>query len=141
MKKLILLLILAVSAFPAFGGGVSHGVSEAIEKEGVFRFSDGSSIYSFHKDGSFDLNPCGGSGRTIKGSWKKVDGFIQVEGEWAWINGVSTPGDIRIMKLQINTHPLFGKETAGMHKQSVSKVYFTIESIYKKKDLTNRGDQ
>ncbi|MBT64041.1 MAG: hypothetical protein CML13_12600 [Puniceicoccaceae bacterium] len=137
MKKLLLLFILAVTSLPAFG----DGVSEVIEKEGILKFSDGSSIYTFHKDGSFDLNPCGMSGRTIRGNWKEVDRFIQVEGEWSWVNGLSVPGDIRIMELHINTHPSFGKETAGMNDQSVSKVYFTIESIYKKKDLTNRGDQ
>jgi hypothetical protein len=128
MKKTILFLILLTSALPAFG----DGVSEVIEKEGVFKFSDGSSIYTFHKNGSFELNPCGMSGRTITGNWKKVDSFFQVEGEWSWVNGLSIPGDMRIMKLHINTHPSFGKETAGMNKESVSKVYFTIESITKK---------
>jgi len=128
MKNLFLLLILAITSLPAF----CDGVSEIIEKEGVFRFSDGSSIYSFHKDGSFDLNPCGMSGRTIKGNWKKVDDLIQVEGEWGWLNGTLKPDDIRIMRLQISTQSSWEKETAGMNKLPVSRVYFTIESITKK---------
>lgn len=137
MKNLFLLLILALSVLSAF----SDGLPEAVEKEGVFRFSDGISIYSFHKDGSFDLNPCSMSGRTIKGNWKEVDGFIQVEGKWSWVNGLSAPSDIRIMKLQVNTHPSFGKDIAGINKLPVHKVHFTIESICKKTKPSKRSQQ
>lgn len=109
------------------------GVSEITEKEGTLRFSDGSSIYSFYENGSFQLNPCGMSGRTIKGSWKEVDGFIRVEGEWSWVNGFSEADDFRVMRMHVIVDPSRPNKTAGMNDVPVSQVYFTIESIQKVK--------
>lgn len=129
MKKLFLLLIGLILALPIHAAGVA----EAVSKNGFLKFTDGSSIYAFYEDGSFDLTPCGMSGRTIKGKWKEVDGAVVVEGEWSWANGLSEPNDKRIMRLHVNVYPAEDQETAGMNDVPATKVYFTIESIRKVK--------
>jgi len=129
MKKLSLLLIGLILALPIY----STGVAEAVSKDGFLKFSDGSSIYTFYGNGSFNLAPCGMSGRAIKGKWKEVDGVVVVEGEWSWVNGISELNDKRVMKLQVNVYPSEDQESVGMNDVQVTKVYFTIESIRKVK--------
>jgi hypothetical protein len=103
---------------------------EVIEKDGALRFSDGSSIYSFQKDGGFELGPVSMSGRKIVGKWRREEAFFIIEGEWTWSNGVFQPGDIRIMRLYFS--PTEEKEEVGYRKEAVTKGYFTIESLQKK---------
>lgn len=126
MKLLLSLVIGSMLTLASF----ASDALEVIEIEGVLRFSDGSSIYSLHKDGRFELIPEGMSGRTISGTWKSDDGLIRVEGVWSWMNGFSTPNDVRIMRLQVT--PRSEKEKTSLRGELVTKVYFTIESIQKK---------
>ena len=127
MKLLLSLVISSMLTIASFAADAL----EVIEKEGVLRFSDGSSIYALHKDGRFELTPEGMSGRTISGVWKSDDGLIRIEGVWSWMNGYSIPDDMRIMRLQVI--PRGEKEKVGLRSELVTKVYFTIESIQKKK--------
>ena len=95
LLSVIISLMLTLASFAA-------DALEVIEKEGVLRFSDGSSIYALYKDGRFELMPAGMSGRTISGIWKPDDGLICVEGLWSWMNGLSAPNDTRIMRFQVS---------------------------------------
>ena len=65
-------------------------------------FSDGSSIYTFNRNGNFALSPNGDSGRTIRGVWKLIEGSrYEIIGVWEWINGEYAPGDKRKMIIDI----------------------------------------
>jgi len=75
---------------------------DIIEAEGVFAFTDGSSVYTFREDGSFLLEPVGISGRAVEGSWEwQGDGRMEVTGTWTWYNGISSIDDHRSMSLVI----------------------------------------
>ena len=88
--------------------------------------ADGSSIYTFRKDGTFELVPVGMSGRWIKGTWKQKkdnERLFEIKGEWKWMNGAQIPDDFRIMTLAI--YPLYGeKGKIGYRKIEVYKCYF-----------------
>ena len=132
MKFAISILIAAV--LPVSAADEFIAPEKIIEKEGCLSISDGSSIYTFQKNGTFSLRPYTISGRTIQGIWKKgddTDGSFIVEGRWAWINGASLNNDERIMKLWI--YPLSGeKEIVAYDRQSVYKCYFLIDELIKK---------
>ena len=78
----------------------------AIQAQGSIRITDGSSFYRFNKDGSFlsEFVHTNG-GRTIKGTWKRSTDRANISfvvfGEWSWINGLSSPGDLRMMVLDV----------------------------------------
>ncbi len=65
-------------------------ITDIIQKEGKFVFTDSSSTYQFYKNGVFILEPTGFSGRTIQGVWKTEDSnLFVVTGKWGWMNGIS----------------------------------------------------
>ena len=132
MKFAISILLAAV--LPVTAADEFIAPEKIIEKEGCLIISDGSSIYTFQKDGTFSLRPHTISGRTIQGTWKKGnddDRSFVVEGRWTWSNGASLNNDERIMKLWI--FPLSGeKEIVAYDRQSVYKCYFLIDELRKK---------
>jgi len=105
-------------------------VEEHLESHEVYAFSDGSSVFAFHKNHSFRLEPIGMSGRTVEGVWSRVDGGLLVTGKWTWINGLSVDGDFREMVIQVTPHP--GEPTkVGMREVEVQPAYVTIEKLNK----------
>ena len=61
---------------------------EAIEQFGGFAVSDGSSYFSFSKDGSFESGPIRSSGRTMSGRWAKgTNGRLVATAKLGWENG------------------------------------------------------
>jgi hypothetical protein len=135
MNRIILLSLGILTTFQsfAFAGDTFREPSDFISKEGQLRITDGSSIYTFKKDGTFELHPVGVSGREIKGTWKSRNDnnrFIEIEGEWMWMNGEVIPNDFRKMVLAI--YPLSGeKEKVGISNTEVYKCYFVIDEISK----------
>lgn len=114
-----------------FCGVVSSGEAVSIqgilETEGVFRFTDQSSVYSFLSDGSFLMEPVGISGRAVEGSWTTEDyGVFLITGRWTWYNGVSMENDFREMEILIT--PL-SAEADTVNGLAVYEVYFTIEEL------------
>jgi hypothetical protein len=120
-----------MAAVLIFCGVVSSGapvsVEEILETEGVFRFTDHSSVYSFLSDGSFLMEPVGISGRAVEGSWTTGDyGVFLITGRWTWYNGVSMDNDFREMELLIT--PL-SAEADTVNGMAVYEVYFTVEEL------------
>lgn len=73
-----------------------------------FCVSDGSSLYIFSQDGKFRMEPLNSSGgRIIEGEWENDPShdirLFTITGEWKWINGLYTPGDMREMELFVCT--------------------------------------
>jgi len=99
-----------------------------INKEGSLTISDGSSTYTFRKDGSFISGPRGICGRTIDGKWRSSDsGLFVVEGTWGWDNGLSEINDVRIMTLSIQS--LYKTHESGPDEY---KCYLVIEELKRK---------
>ncbi len=106
---------------------VPVSVEGILETEGVFRFTDHSSVYSFFSDGSFLMEPVGISGRAVEGSWTTEDyGVFLITGRWTWYNGVSMENDFRQMEILIT--PL-SAEADTVNGLAVYEVYFTIEEL------------
>jgi hypothetical protein len=135
MKSIILLSFIICTTFHicAFATDTWREPIDVISKEGQLCITDGSSIYTFKKDGTFELRPVGMSGREIKGIWKtKKDNsaLMEITGQWIWMNGEFSPNDFRKMVLAI--YPLSGeKEKVGLSNTEVYKCYFVIEELSK----------
>lgn len=85
---------------------------KAIEQFGAITIGDGSSYFSFAKDGSFQSGPLNISGRTMKGYWiKGENGRFVVTARLGWINGVSTGNEYRRIVFQIWNGSKNGKKT------------------------------
>jgi hypothetical protein len=69
---------------------------KAMEQFGSISISDGSSFFTFSKDGSFRSEPLGTSGRTLEGRWTVSDGIrFSVIAKLSWVNGGSSEQDYR----------------------------------------------
>lgn len=101
--------------------------TDIVASEGAFSFADGSSVFTFHSDHRFTLEPIGMSGRTIEGAWTNVAGLL-ITGEWGWLNGLSPLDDFREMVLHVN---YMGEPAieVGYRTDRVYPVYFTIERL------------
>lgn len=118
--------ILAIAA-ALLCGTLPGSIEEILGTEGVFSFSDGSSIYSFFSDGDFLMEPAGLSGRAIEGSWTSDDfGEFSVEGLWTWYNGISRENDRRSMTVLVTLLP---GEPDSVWGKRVWPVYFSVEEI------------
>lgn len=109
--------------------------SLAIEERGSLTLSDGSSFYTFNKDGTFLSGPWGISGRTIEGRWSREEGSrnrFLVEGRWSWMNGTSTLDDFRKMILVVypGTFKKVPKDRLGFASvDEVLDCYFIIDGL------------
>jgi len=119
MQVLVLWVAAALAQLPP-------AMTEVLKTKGSYAVSDGSSVYTFRADHTFELRPTGMSGRTIAGVWAEDDGKIRVTGEWRWVNGASAPGDYRQMVVYVSPHGT-EPETRGRHV--VYPAYLTIESL------------
>lgn len=103
---------------------------------GQLVLSDGSSVFIFNKDKTFESGPHGLSGRTIKGTWQldKSGGYL-VKGTWGWINGLSPKNDERTMLIHIGSlsDELQEIRTSIHPKLLIRKGYFFIDSLQKVK--------
>jgi len=105
-------------------------VESIIASEGVFAFSDGSSVFRFEKGGTFVLEPVGISGRTIAGTWKQTDsGRLTVVGQWSWVNGVSRTDDYRRMVIHISYHGEPAVKASGVRSVKVYPCYVVMEEL------------
>lgn len=103
---------------------------KAIEKDGSLSISDGSSFFTFSKDGSFQSGPLGMSGRTFEGRWTAHERTFTVEAKLEWINGPSLSREYRrivfviydLRKRSSETKPTFGPAV-------LYDSYFLIEEL------------
>ena len=69
---------------------------KAIQEFGGISISDGSSYYTFSKDGSFESGPLRLSGRTMNGRWvKDANGRLIATVRLGWVNGLSAGDQYR----------------------------------------------
>lgn len=102
MIKHLLAVLFCLSCSPAFSADVLEPM-KAIEQFGAITIGDGSSFFSFAKDGSFNSGPLGQSGRTMKGYWSKdEDGRFVVTAKFGWINGLSLDEQYRRIVFRIS---------------------------------------
>lgn len=130
MKNLVILIAL-IAAIPSAEGYT--GIDDILANENVFRFSDGSSIYSFFSDGSFLLEPAGISGRAVEGTWTTDDyGIFTVTGTWTWYNGISAIDDFRRMTILITLQSVEPDTLESPWQGAgtmVYGVYFTVDEL------------
>jgi len=107
----------------------------AIEERGSLTVSDGSSFYTFNKDGTFASGPLGMSGRIIEGRWRMEEGSgnrFLVEGRWSWMNGISPLDDFRKMVVVVypGTFKKVPKDRLGFASvDEVLDCYFIIDGL------------
>ena len=105
---------------------------KAMEQFGSISITDGSSFFTFSKDGSFRSGPLGISGREFEGRWTADDSRFTVTAKLGWINGTSTGHDYRrivfviysVRKRPPETNPSFG----GAHPKLFDG-YFLIDEL------------
>ena len=104
---------------------------QVINSDGDLTISDGSSFYTFKKDGSFVSGPCGISGRTMLGSWRapggdggKIVSFL-VDAKIGWMNGITPVKDVRTIRIII--YPPFERVNPHLYH-----CYFLIDEMTKK---------
>jgi len=125
-----LLFLIAASSLRA---GTPLSIPEIIALEGVFAFTDGSSVYTFSEDGTFLMEPLSLSGRAIEGRWTfESQGLFMITGVWTWYNGISVPDDFRRMTMAVTLIPgepatvqtIWSGSSARLYQ-----VYFTIDEV------------
>ena len=102
MKSTIQTILAIIIAFQLLGASRGYSGSELdagleMTKSGL-TLIDGSSSYTFSKDGSFSSRPLNSiCGRTFTGKWVKIDERVEVTAEEGWINGLHSPNYRRIV--------------------------------------------
>ncbi|SDU06241.1 hypothetical protein SAMN05444156_1742 [Verrucomicrobium sp. GAS474] len=110
--------------------------AQIVKDHGTVSISDGASLFTFSKDGTFKQRPLGISGRTVEGRWVEADqswgnaSFI-ITGNWSWVNGISPPSDPRRMVMAIYPFGKFGTLEQFGKEIPVYKTYFVIEELVK----------
>ena len=90
------LFVLLLSALAANASETLIPPLKAIQDFGGIAVGDGSSYYTFSKDGSFESGPLGMSGRTMTGRWAKdSDGRLIATVRLGWVNGLSSGDQYR----------------------------------------------
>src|SRR5450631_1298573 len=102
--------------------------AEVIKEKGTVSITDGSSIFTFSKDGTFSQQPASISGRTVQGKWTTDSGgcLFTITGNWSWMNGMSPISDPRRMVMAIY-HGDF--VDAPQRPFYFYKCYFEIEEL------------
>ena len=133
MKTLVSLTVMISLTLGAASTMAAGKKLKRIIKSGQFAFTDGSSIFQLKKGGTFELQPRGMSGRTVRVLWK-TSGYriFTIVGKWSWINGASPRNDYRRMKLHITyMGGAPGAKKGRLHRMKLYPVYFTIEQLLK----------
>lgn len=134
MIKITLLIFLLSSAqCIAATEDTSIPALQAIEQFGGITITDGSSFFTFSKDGSFQSGPLGMSGRAFKGRWISSGLTFKVTAKLGWINGLSTDQEYRridfviyhVQKRQPKEKPFNGKQP------ELFDSYFFIDELVK----------
>ena len=116
--KTIALLFLLITTLLHADDGEAMAPEAAIEKFGNLTVSDGSSYFTFNKDGTFRSGPLGDSGRTFEGRWKKTGrgGFTAVA-KMGWDNGVQPQDEYRRIVILISgfVKLLAGEKSKAFH--------------------------
>jgi len=107
---------------------------EAIEQYGSISISDGSSWYTFNKDGSFRSGPFSISGRTFNGRWEQEGQKFTVTAQLGWANGFVIENEYRRIKFVIyyvtkippEKGPVLGERPKDMFSS-----YFIIDELVK----------
>ncbi len=123
----LMLLPLAASAID-----VSRSALEAINHLGGISISDGSSYFTFFKDGRFASEPVGASGRTMHGQWViGSSGRLIATANFSWLNGVSTGDDYRKIVFVIASTSLPAVEAKPQRGPPATLVdaYFYIDEM------------
>ena len=134
MRLTTTLAVFLAAASVAHAAAEMPKFNEIIASQGKCVFTDGSSTYQFHKDGSFILEPNDMfSGRTIRGKWNTEDGrTLVIVGKWGLLNGISKDDDYRKLTLSVTlrSEQPEGVDNTGYPKRmKVWPVYFTIEEL------------
>jgi len=95
MKIALLFLLLTSAQFIAAAEDMRMPPLKAIKQFGSVSISDGSSFFTFFKDGTFRSGPLGISGREFDGRWTASDTTFTVNAKLGWKNGASTGKDYR----------------------------------------------
>jgi hypothetical protein len=114
----------------------------AIEmKDSGITLTDGSSSYTFAKDGTFRSEPIGMSGRTFYGRWEIEDhsagspAKVVAEAKLGWINGLNLNDDYRRIVFVIypgKTIPFERPDiVVGMMPENHYKCYWLIDEMSK----------
>lgn len=122
---------------PDSGNGLGI-VENTIAKEGVFILFDGGSLFTFHKDGTFNMIPAGIQGRVADGVWRATGKFYTIEGAWGWLNMGSDEKEKKRMVMYIQESGAQADQittnTADLPTK-VYRTYFFIESLETVKDF------
>lgn len=97
---------------------------KVIELNGDYKWCDGASVYTLHRDHTFSLGPKGISGRVINGWWKHNGEVYVIVGRWSWINGWSRRNDYRMMHLDVRVKYKEEESKWGFHEP-----YFQVEKL------------
>lgn len=102
MKSFLLTLFSAVAVLCAAES--EHSARSAIEEYGGFTITDGSSYFTFSKDGKFNSGPMGLSGRQLKGAWTLADNSeFTVIAKIEWANGMQPVDEYRRIVFRISS--------------------------------------
>lgn len=76
----------------------------AIDKFGSFTIADGSSYFTFSKDGKFKSGPMSESGRELSGTWTLADTTeLTVIAKLGWVNGIQPRDDYRRIVFRVSS--------------------------------------
>ena len=95
MKIALLFLLLTSAQFIAAAEDTRMPPLKAIEQFGSISITDGSSFFTFSKNGTFRSGPLGESGREFEGHWTASNTTFTAIAKLGWMNGASTGKDYR----------------------------------------------
>lgn len=76
----------------------------ALDKFGRFALTDGTSYFTFTRDGQFKSGPMGESGRELTGTWTLADATeLTVVARLGWLNGLNPPDEYRRLVFRISS--------------------------------------
>ena len=104
MKMIYLALLSVAAAAGVSAAEPTYWPQEALDKFGAFTITDGSSYFTFSRDGKFKSGPMGLSGRELSGTWTVADKTeMTVVARVGWMNGLQPQDDYRRIVLRISS--------------------------------------
>ncbi|HSI85992.1 MAG: hypothetical protein ACAI35_22550 [Candidatus Methylacidiphilales bacterium] len=129
--------MIGLCVLPAFAGDeLPKRITpqQALEQNGSFTVSDGSSYFTFAGKGVFKSGPMSISGRTMRGFWEmdKDDRYV-VTVRLGWVNGSSTGNDYRriVFRLSSSFTKRENKPGFGDSPPVICDGYFYIDELVK----------